>query len=301
MGGQYANHRGVVDTGSRVVCLGSGSGCSRSLEDGVSGHCGSRDRNREADAQVSVEFAEGALVPAADEMGAAGVDGSAGTMATMIEIVQRYGFGYGISPDEVRELVGSGYLAVRQIDCRMLDAKYEAALRLSRTLSGLAWLYAASAGMTVASPPGRRGARLRSARHRHCRNRCRLDCSGHPGAALAGQMHEGRGLNGSVQQHARSERQRIPQSFGIRGNTGVVRQRLPHAVDDPGRDARPVASAADESRPCVLGSRAGHAGPRLARPVSAEPRFACARGLASDCRVAVPDASVSQGPPRERV
>jgi hypothetical protein len=106
-----------------------------------------------AEAQVSVEFAEGALAPAAEEMGAAGVDGSPDSMATMIEIAQRYGFGYGISPDEVRELVGSGYLAVRQIDCRMLDARYEAAMRLSRTLTGLAWLYAASAGMTVASPP----------------------------------------------------------------------------------------------------------------------------------------------------
>ena len=76
-----------------------------------------------------------------------------GTMATMIEIAQRYGFGYGISPDEVRDLVGSGYLAVRQIDCRMLDARYEAAMRLSRTLAGLAWLYAAGAGMSVGAPP----------------------------------------------------------------------------------------------------------------------------------------------------
>jgi hypothetical protein len=86
-------------------------------------------------------------------MGNAGVDGSPGTMATMIEIAQRYGFGYGISPDEVRDLVGSGYLAVRQIDCRMLDARYEAAMRLSRTLAGLAWLYAASAGISVSAPP----------------------------------------------------------------------------------------------------------------------------------------------------
>ena len=106
-----------------------------------------------AEAQVSAEFAEGSLAPAADEMGNAGVDGSPESMATMIEIAQWYGFGYGISPDEVRDLVGSGYLAVRQIDCRTLDARYEAALRLSRTLSGLAWLYAASAGMTVSAPP----------------------------------------------------------------------------------------------------------------------------------------------------
>jgi hypothetical protein len=106
-----------------------------------------------AEAQVSVEFAEGSLAPAAEEMGNAGVDGSPGTMATMIEIAQRYGFGYGISPDEVRDLVGSGYLAVRQIDCRMLDARYEAAMRLSRTLAGLAWLYAAGAGMSVSAPP----------------------------------------------------------------------------------------------------------------------------------------------------
>jgi hypothetical protein len=106
-----------------------------------------------AEAQISVEFAEGSLAPAAEEMGNAGVDGSPGTMATMIEIAQRYGFGYGISPDEIRDLVGSGYLAVRQIDCRMLDARYEAAMRLSRTLAGLAWLYAAGAGMTVSAPP----------------------------------------------------------------------------------------------------------------------------------------------------
>ena len=51
-----------------------------------------------AEAQISVEFAEGSLAPAAEEMGNAGVDGSPGTMATMIEIAQRYGFGYGISP-----------------------------------------------------------------------------------------------------------------------------------------------------------------------------------------------------------
>ena len=106
-----------------------------------------------AEAQVSVEFAEGVLAPAAQEMGAAGVDGSLESTATMIEIAQRYGLGYGISPDEVRELVGSGYLAVRQIDCRTLDAKFEAAQRLNRTLSSLAWLYAAGAGMTVAAPP----------------------------------------------------------------------------------------------------------------------------------------------------
>jgi hypothetical protein len=106
-----------------------------------------------AEAQVSVEFAEGNLAPAAEEMGNAGVDGSPESMATMIEIAQRYGFGYGISPDEVRDLVGSGYLAVRQIDCRTLDAKYDAALRLSRTLNSLAWLYAVGAGMTVSAPP----------------------------------------------------------------------------------------------------------------------------------------------------
>src|SRR5688572_31993611 len=106
-----------------------------------------------AEAQVSVEFAEGSLAPAAQEMGNAGVDGSPGTMATLIEIAQRYGFGYGISPDEVRDLVGSGYLAVRQIECTSLDSKIEAANRLSRTLAQIAWLYAAGAGLTYIAPP----------------------------------------------------------------------------------------------------------------------------------------------------
>ena len=104
------------------------------------------------EAQVSPEFAEFNLAPAAEEMAAAGVDGSLETLGTLLEIAQRYGFGYGISPDEARQLVG-GYLAVRQIDCRSLDEKYEAAMRLSRALSGIAWLYAAGAGLTYAAPP----------------------------------------------------------------------------------------------------------------------------------------------------
>jgi hypothetical protein len=106
-----------------------------------------------AHAQVSVEFAEGSLAPAAEEMAAAGVDGSREGLATLVEIAQRHGFGYGISPDEVRDLVGSGYLAVRQIDCSSLDAKIEAAQRLSRTLAQIAWLYAAGAGITYIAPP----------------------------------------------------------------------------------------------------------------------------------------------------
>jgi len=106
-----------------------------------------------AQAQVSEEFAEGSLAPAAEEMAAAGVDGSREGLATLVEIAQRHGFGYGISPDEVRELVESGYLAVRQIDCRSLDSKIEAANRLSRTLAQIAWLYAAGAGLTYIAPP----------------------------------------------------------------------------------------------------------------------------------------------------
>jgi len=102
---------------------------------------------------VTAEFAEGTLAPAAEEMAAAGVDGSLETAATLIEIAQRYGFGYGISPDEVRDLVGGGYLAVGQINCSSLDAKYEAAQRLNRVLTAIGWLYAAGAGLTIAFPP----------------------------------------------------------------------------------------------------------------------------------------------------
>ena len=102
---------------------------------------------------VDVEFAEGTLAPAAEEMAASGVDGSLETAATLIEIAQRYGFGGGISPEEVRDLVGGGYVAVRQIDCSSLDAKYEAAQRLSRVLTGIAWLYATGAGLTYFAPP----------------------------------------------------------------------------------------------------------------------------------------------------
>jgi hypothetical protein len=102
---------------------------------------------------VSVEFAEGTLAPAAEEMAAAGVDGSLESAATLVEIAQRYGFGYGISPDEVRDLLGVGYQAVRQIDCSSLDARADAAQRLSRALSTIAWLYAAGAGLTVSAPP----------------------------------------------------------------------------------------------------------------------------------------------------
>jgi len=105
------------------------------------------------EAQVSVEFAEGTLAPAAQEMANAGVDGSAEKIATLIEIAQRYGLGYGISPDEVRDLLGAGYLAVRQIDCRSLDAKFAAAQRLNRALTSLAWLYAAGAGLSIGAPP----------------------------------------------------------------------------------------------------------------------------------------------------
>jgi hypothetical protein len=102
---------------------------------------------------VSVEFAEGTLAPAAEEMAAAGVDGSLERAATLIEIAQRYGFGYGISPDEVRDLLGVGYQAIRQIDCSSLDARAEAAQRLSRALATIAWLYAAGAGLTFSAPP----------------------------------------------------------------------------------------------------------------------------------------------------
>ena len=103
--------------------------------------------------EVSIEFAENSLAPAAEEMAGAGVDGSLESAATAIEIAQRYGFGYGISPDEVRELVGGGYLAVRQIDCSSLDARADAAQRLSRALSAIAWLYGIGAGLTISAPP----------------------------------------------------------------------------------------------------------------------------------------------------
>ena len=108
---------------------------------------------------VSVEFAEGSLAPAAEEMARAGVDGSLESAATLIEIAQRHGFGYGISPDEVRDLLGVGYQAIRQIDCSSLDARAAAAQRLSRALSAIAWLYAAGAGLTLRRAAGRRGAR----------------------------------------------------------------------------------------------------------------------------------------------
>jgi hypothetical protein len=103
--------------------------------------------------QVSAEFAEGSLAPAAEEMAAVGVDGYNSSLAALIEIAQRHGFGYGISPEEVRDLVGGGYLAVGQINCSSLDAKAEAAQRLSRVLTGIAWLYTIGAGLTVIAPP----------------------------------------------------------------------------------------------------------------------------------------------------
>jgi hypothetical protein len=103
--------------------------------------------------EVSVEFAENNLAPAAEEMANAGVDGSIETAVAVIGIAQRYGFGYGISPDEVRELVGGGYLAVRQIDCSSLDARAAAAQRLSRVLTAIAWMYGIGAGLTIAAPP----------------------------------------------------------------------------------------------------------------------------------------------------
>jgi hypothetical protein len=103
--------------------------------------------------EVNVAFAEGSLAPAAEEMAWAGVDGSLESAATLIEIAQRHGFGYGISPDEVRDLLGIGYQAIRQIDCSSLDAKFYAAQRLSRVLSAIAWTYAAGAGLTVSAPP----------------------------------------------------------------------------------------------------------------------------------------------------
>ena len=102
---------------------------------------------------VSVEFAESTLAPAAEEMANAGVDGSLDSAAAVIEIAQRYGFGYGISPEEVRQLLGVGYLAVRQSDCSSLEIKAAAAQRLSRALTEIAWLYAAGAGLTYFAPP----------------------------------------------------------------------------------------------------------------------------------------------------
>ena len=67
---------------------------------------------------VSVEFAEGTLAPAAEEMAAAGVDGSLESAATLIEIAQRYGFGYGISPDEVRDLLARAAGRKRELAVR---------------------------------------------------------------------------------------------------------------------------------------------------------------------------------------
>jgi hypothetical protein len=102
---------------------------------------------------LTVDFANGSLAPAAQEMAGAGVDGSTHSLATLVEIAQRHGFGYGISPDEVRALVGGGYLAIRQIDCSSLANGAISAQRLSRVLSQIAWLYAAGAGLTLMSPP----------------------------------------------------------------------------------------------------------------------------------------------------
>jgi hypothetical protein len=102
---------------------------------------------------LTEELVTGSLAPAAEEMAAAGVDGSPASIATLVEIAQRHGFGYGMSPAEVRELLGSGYIAVRQIDCSSLAGKEAGAQRLSRMLSAIAWLYAAGAGLTVAAPP----------------------------------------------------------------------------------------------------------------------------------------------------
>jgi hypothetical protein len=108
----------------------------------------------EAGAQaLTPDFADRSLAPAAQEMAGAGVDGSAHSLATLVEIAQRHGFGYGISPDEVRALVGGGYLAIRQIDCSSLANGAVSAQRLSRVLSQIAWLYAAGAGLTLMSPP----------------------------------------------------------------------------------------------------------------------------------------------------
>jgi hypothetical protein len=102
---------------------------------------------------LTADFVHYNLVPAAQEMAAAGVDGSTQSFATLVEIAQRHGFGYGISPDEVRALIGGGYLAVRQIDCSSLADGAARAQRLSRVLSMIAWLYAAGAGLTVMVPP----------------------------------------------------------------------------------------------------------------------------------------------------
>jgi hypothetical protein len=99
------------------------------------------------------DFATYNLAPAAQEMAGAGIDGSTESLATLVEIAQRHGFGYGISPDEVRTLISGGYLAVRQIDCSSLAANAAGAQRLSRVLSMIAWLYAAGAGLTVIMPP----------------------------------------------------------------------------------------------------------------------------------------------------
>jgi hypothetical protein len=111
---------------------------------------GSIDAHAQA---LTADFAAGNLAPAAQDMAGAGVDGSTQSLATLIEIAQRHGFGYGISPDEVRTLIGGGYLAVRQIDCSSLAASAAGAQRLSRVLSMIAWLYAAGAGLTFIVPP----------------------------------------------------------------------------------------------------------------------------------------------------
>jgi len=102
---------------------------------------------------LTPEFANRNLAPAAQEMARAGVDGSTRSLATLIEIAQRHGFGHGISPNEVRTLLAGGYLAARQIDCSSLAANAAAAQRLSRVLSMIAWLYAAGAGLTLVAPP----------------------------------------------------------------------------------------------------------------------------------------------------
>jgi hypothetical protein len=103
--------------------------------------------------ELTGDFATYNLAPAAQEMASAGLDGSTQSLATLVEIAQRHGFGYGISPDEVRTLISGGYLVVRQIDCSSLAASAAGAQRLSRVLSMIAWLYAAGAGLTIVAPP----------------------------------------------------------------------------------------------------------------------------------------------------
>jgi hypothetical protein len=116
--------------------------------------------------ELSDDFLWNHLYPADLELVGSGLDpNDPANLPAIIGIYERYGVPVDISSDEARAIIqaskelrsGVGKFAIafqKLAECAETRAKGQAAKKLSRTLTGLAWLNSAAAGMMLATGVG---------------------------------------------------------------------------------------------------------------------------------------------------